>query len=53
MLFTEYGFTPEQVGGNWLDQPNGEVDVNDLVEKMFPVESEKIQSTLEKMGCWK
>lgn len=52
-LFTEYGFTPEQRDGKWLGQPNGEVDVNDLVEKMFPIKSEKIKTALEGIGCWK
>lgn len=52
-LFTEYGFTPERLEGKWLDQPNGEVDVNDLVDKMFPIKSEKIKMALEEIGCWK
>jgi hypothetical protein len=51
-LFTEYGFTPEAKYGDWLGQPNGEVDVNDMVEKMFPIKSDKIKSVLEEIGCW-
>lgn len=52
-LFTEYGFTPEEKYGDWLSQPHGEVDVNDLVEQMFPIKSDKIRSVLEEIGCWK
>lgn len=52
-LFTEYGFTPEQRGGKFLDQPNGEVDVNDIVENMFPIKSDKVRIALEELGCWK
>ena len=51
-LFTEYGFVPEPRDGKWLDQPNGEVDVNDLVEKMFPIRSEKVKTALQEIGCW-
>lgn len=51
-LLTEYGFTPEGRGGNFLDQPNGEVDVNDLVEKMYSIKSDRIRTTLEAIGCW-
>lgn len=52
-LFTEYGFTSEDKYGDWLGQPYGEVDVNDMVEQMFPIKSDKIKSVLEEIGCWK
>lgn len=51
MLFTEYGFCPEGKNGDWLGQVHGECDVNDLVEEMFPIRSEKVKTVLQELGC--
>lgn len=52
-LLTEYGFLPEEKRGDWVGQPNAELDVNDLVEEMFPIKSDKVKSALEGLGCWR
>jgi hypothetical protein len=52
-LFTEYGFCPLGRKGDWLAQVYGECDVNDLVEKMFPIKSDKIKIALQELGCWR
>lgn len=51
-LFTEYGFCPVEKKGDWVGQVYGECDVNDLVQEMFPIKSEKVKNTLQELGCW-